>query len=453
MNVTRRRFLQGMSAASVAATLPTWVHAQTGAQDYKALVAVFLFGGNDGFNMFPPYDGDQQRSYAAARGQLAWPPSVLAPILPPSAGGAQFGVLRNDLAELKTLWDKGKLAVVCNVGTLLEPLTQSDYRAFRKDIPSQLFDHAAQQMQWQTAISNGPSRTGWGGRMADNRPAFGGVLPPVISLFGTRVFINGAGSAPLVLPANRAFRPYAGWTTIGSAQLTTIEGMRDLMQIDRENVLVDAGADQAARALGLSDIVNPIITTPNPSIDGPFSGMITTSGQPSLGDQLQRVVRIIAARGETGARRQIFFCGLQDFDHHSNLLFRQTTKFRQLAPPMLAFYEATERLGVQDQVTMFVMTDFGRTLKANSNNGTDHAWGNQLWVIGGAVRGGDFYGVTPVLALNGPDDEDRQGRFIPTISVEQYAATLATWFGVPGVDLPYIFPHIDRFSTANLGFL
>jgi uncharacterized protein (DUF1501 family) len=452
MNITRRRFLQGMSAASVAATLPTWVHAQPGAQDYKALVAVFLLGGNDGFNTFPPYDGDQQQSYAAARGQLAWQPSVLAPIRPSNTGGTRFGV-PPDLAGLKTLWDRGKLAVVCNVGTLLEPLTQSDYRAFRKDIPSQLFDHAAQQVQWQTAISTGPSRTGWGGRMADNPSPFGGVLPPVISLFGTRVFANGAGSSPLVLPANRAFKPYAGWTTIGSAQLTTIEGMRDLLQIDRENVLVDGGAGQAAQALALSDIVNPIITTPNPSVDGPFSGMITTSGQPSLGDQLQRVARIIAARGETGARRQIFFCGLQDFDHHSNVLARQTTKFRQIDGPMLGFYDAMERLGVQDQVTMFVMTDFGRTLKANSSFGTDHAWGNQLWVIGGAVRGGDFYGVTPVLALNGPDDEDRQGRFIPTISVEQYAATLATWFGVPGADLPYIFPHLDRFSTANLGFL
>jgi uncharacterized protein (DUF1501 family) len=120
---------------------------------------------------------------------------------------------------------------------------------------------------------------------------------------------------------------------------------------------------------------------------------------------------------------------------------------------MQAFYGATERLGVENQVTMFVMTDFGRTLKSNSAFGTDHAWGNQLWVIGGAVKGGDFYGVTPVLALNSPDDEDRQGRFIPTISVEQYAAMLATWFGVPHTDLPYIFPHIDRFSTANLGFL
>jgi uncharacterized protein (DUF1501 family) len=452
MYVTRRRFLAGMSSASVVATLPSWVEAQTTATDYKALVAVFLFGGNDGFNTFPPYDGEQQRSYAFTRGLLAWQPNVLAPIRPPSAGGARFGI-PPDLAGLKALWDRGRLAVVCNVGTLLEPLTQSDYRAFRKDIPSQLFDHAAQQLQWQSAISDGPSRSGWGGRMADGRPGFGGSLPPVISVFGTRLYINGASSAPLVLPANRAFKPYAGWTTIGPAQQTTIAGMREVLQFDRENVLVNAAADQASRALALSDIVNPIVTTPNPNVDGFFSGLTTTSGAPTLGDQLQRVARIIAARDQTGAKRQIFFCGLNDFDHHSNVLSRQTTKFRQLDGPMQAFYDATERLGVENQVTMFVMTDFGRTLKSNSAFGTDHAWGNQLWVIGGAVKGGDFYGVTPVLALNSPDDEDRQGRFIPTISVEQYAAMLATWFGVPHTDLPYIFPHIDRFSTANLGFL
>jgi uncharacterized protein (DUF1501 family) len=229
--------------------------------------------------------------------------------------------------------------------------------------------------------------------------------------------------------------------------------MRELLQFDRDNVLVNAAADQTARALALSDVVDPLITAANPNVDSFFAGMTTTGGTPTLGDQLQRAARIIAARGATGARRQIFFCGLNDFDHHSNVLARQTTKFKQLGGPMHAFYSATERLGVENQVTMFVMTDFGRTLKPNSNFGTDHAWGNQVWVIGGAVQGGDFYGVTPTLALNGPDDEDRQGRFIPTISVEQYAATLATWFGVSQADLGYIFPYLDRFPTANLGFI
>lgn len=451
MNVTRRRLLQGMSAAGLLATLPNWVNAQTVAADYKALVVVFLFGGNDGINTFPPYDGDQQRSYAAARGLLAWQPNVLAPISPPSQHGTRFG-MPPDLAGLKGLWDRGKLAVVCNVGTLLEPLTQADYRAFRKNIPDNLFDHAAQQLQWQSAVSDGPSRSGWGGRMADRMAGLSGSLPPVISLFGTRLFVNGANAAPLVLPANRPFKPYAGWTSIGTAQQNTIAGMNALLQFDRDNVLVDAAADQTSRALVLGDIVNPIITTANSNVDSFFSGM-TNTGTPTLGDQLQCAARIIAAQSQTGAKRQIFFCGLNDFDHHSNVLARQSTKFRQLDGPMQAFYDATERLGVQNQVTLVVMSDFGRTLKSNSNFGTDHAWGNQLWVIGGAVRGGDFYGTMPILALNSPDDENKQGRFIPTISVEQYAATVATWFGVPSVDLSYIFPHLDRFSTANLGFI
>src|SRR5262249_17517498 len=153
------RFLQGLSAAGVLGTLPSWVKAQTVATDYRALVVVFLYGGNDGINTFPPYDGEQQRSYATTPGLLAGQPSVMAPISPPSEGGAKFGI-PPDLADLLALWNKGKLAVVCNVGTLLEPLSQSDYRAFRKDIPIQLFDHAAQQLQWQSAISDGPSRSG-----------------------------------------------------------------------------------------------------------------------------------------------------------------------------------------------------------------------------------------------------------------------------------------------------
>ena len=311
MNVTRRRFLQGMSAAGVLGTLPSWVKAQTVATDYRALVVVFLFGGNDGINTFPPYDGEQQRSYAATRGLLAWQPNILAPISPPSEDGAKFGI-PPDLAGLKALWDKGKLAVVCNVGTLLEPLTQSEYRASGSTFPFNCSDHAAQQLQWQSTISDSRARSGWGGRIADTVGGLGGALPPVISLFGTRLFIDGGTAAPLVLPATRAFKPYAGWTTIGSPQLSTIDGMRELLRFDRDNVLVNAAADQAERALALSDIVNPLITAANPNVDSLFAGMTTTGGAPTLGDQLQRAARIIAAQGAAGARRQIFFCGLND---------------------------------------------------------------------------------------------------------------------------------------------
>jgi uncharacterized protein (DUF1501 family) len=173
----------------------------------------------------------------------------------------------------------------------------------------------------------------------------------------------------------------------------------------------------------------------------------------SIANQLKQVARLIEANAALGVKRQFFFVSLGGFDHHSNLLTGQSTLFNQLSPALAAFYNYTVGAGVASNVTTFTMSDFSRTFIGNGNLGTDHAWGAHHLVIGGAVKGGDFYGTFPDLTVKGLDDSGSNGAWLPTISVDQIGATLASWFGVAGVDLPYVFPNITRFATQNLGFV
>jgi uncharacterized protein (DUF1501 family) len=224
--------------------------------------------------------------------------------------------------------------------------------------------------------------------------------------------------------------------------------MDQLLAIDRESLLVKDAGDIMARALANSETINPIITSNSSTIQDLFTNLNS-----DIAAQLSRVAKLIEMRASLGMQRQIFFVSLGGFDTHVNQLNMQSSLFAQLAPALKAFYDATVQLGVASQVTTFTLSDFGRAMQPNTGGGTDHGWGSHHFVIGGAVRGRRFYGQYPVLELHGPDDIGSEGRWIPTTSVDQYAATLANWFGVSVSDLSLIVPNIGRFMNANLGFM
>jgi uncharacterized protein (DUF1501 family) len=474
MSTSRRDFLRasactlgGLALASTVESLGlVGAYAQSAA-DYRALVCVFLNGGNDGTNMVVPLDQTSFDQYTAVRGPstLAIPQSSLVAVNPPSQG-RQFGLhpsLAPEAANpsvankgLLDVWNAGRLAVVCNVGPLVEPLTRTSYLSGTGRRPLQLFSHSDQVNQWQSAVANSVSRTGWGGRLADRSAALNGAaaFPQVVTIAGVSLFVTGATALPLALNDSNASLgaslPLTMTNNSSGSSVTDVPTRRAafdaLRALDAEKILVKADADTRSSALRTKAQLDTAPNTDYPKIPN------TT-----LGRQLEQVARLVALRDVLGVRRQIFFCQLGGFDTHSNQRTAgQDALLLQLSQAMRGFWETLGDLGVQNNVTTFTLSDFGRTFQASGSGaavGTDHGWGNHHFVMGGAVRGGNFYGTYPTLALGGPDDADTRGRWIPTTSVEQYAATLASWYGLSAGDLPAVFPLLDRFPSPNLGFM
>ncbi|MGZ5036727.1 MAG: DUF1501 domain-containing protein [Usitatibacter sp.] len=450
---SRRGFLRragALSAGGLAARLApisllgmgSGARAQA-AGDYKALVCVFLYGGVDGNNLVVPIDAAGYAQYAAVRtvaSGVNLAQAELLPIQPASTG--PYG-LHPALSDIQPLFAQKRLAILANVGTLNEPTTKANYFASR---PDNLFSHSDQQNQWQSSVSSGASRTGWGGRIADATAGLNAGFPVVTSIAGTSLFMAGNATSPLALPASGglALQGFNG----GAAANARLGAMQAILAADRDNVYVRAASDITTQALSLSGIVNPILASTASTIQAHFAGQTSAIAQ-----QLLQVAKLIEARGQTGARRQVFFVSLGGFDTHSGELATLATLLGQLSPALRAFHDATVQLGVSGQVTTFTLSDFGRTFQPASGAGTDHAWGNHHFVLGGAVRGGEMYGRYPTLARAGPDDADTSGRWIPTTSVEQYGASLARWFGLDGAALAAVFPNLARFSMSDLGFL
>ncbi len=445
----RRGFLRRSSAlcaAGLAGDLGlVSLAAQAAVSDYKALVCVFLFGGVDGNNVLVPLDTAGYAQYAKVRGASSGIGLTQAELLPiaPANLGTPFG-LHPSLGELQTLFTSGRLALLANVGTLTQPTSPAQYKTGVR--PENLYSHSDQQAQWQTSMAGGGSRTGWGGRLADAiAPLSGQTFPVITSTAGVTLYVTGATTRPLAIPTSGGF----GLSGFGASAASKAReaALTTLLGVDRGNTLVAAAADITQQALSLSATVNPILTTTSPTLTSAFNGLTS-----SIAKELLAVAKIIEARAVTGATRQVFFVSLGGFDTHTNEIATHRNLFGDLSPALKAFYDATTALGIANQVTTFTLSDFGRTFQPAAGGGSDHAWGNHHLIMGGAVRGGRLYGQYPQLVLGGPDDAQKEGRWIPTTAVDQYGATLARWFGAGPPELAAVFPNLARFTPADLAF-
>jgi uncharacterized protein (DUF1501 family) len=449
--ILRRNFLKGLGAITAANTLPGLslmnAYAQA-ANDYKALVCVFLYGGNDGNNMVVPVQAAEYSAYALGRGAgaggLALAQGSLVQLA--QAGGARFGLHAN-LAPLQQVWANGDMALLFNAGPLVQPVTRAQYRANRSTRPANLFSHDDQQEQMQTAIPNNQASIGWGGRLGDRVVALnaGSTVPMNISVGGNDVFLKGQSVPAYSVPAGGQFG-LNGFNNTAQANARRA-ALQQLFALDRQNDMVRSAADVISGAVNASTALNTVINN-NASLATPAFQNLNTG----LSRQLFTVAKMIEGRTQLGLSRQVFFAQAGGYDNHQNQIADQGGRFNELGPALRAFYNAIVALGVQNQVTLFTLSDFGRTLRVN-DGGSDHAWGNHHLIIGGAVQGGATYGAFPNQALGGPDDTDSDGRWIPTTAVDQYAATLAKWFGVPDADIPAVVPNIARFPARDLGFM
>jgi uncharacterized protein (DUF1501 family) len=417
------------------------------ANDYKALVCIFLYGGTDANNTIVPLDPAGYANYAQTRSYLALPQSQLLP-LAVTAGAPQYG-LHPALPGLQSLWASGSLAIVANVGTLVQPLTKAQYLSTSTSKPESLFSHIDQQHQWQASISStSSSNSGWGGRLTDQLAALNvnSSLPPMISTGGNNLFVTGAASQALVIPTSGSFGLH-GFPN-DSADAVRRGALVELLDVDQSVNLTQAAQSIMSTALASSAILNPILTTTDATLAARFAGLTSNFAQ-----QLLAIAKVIEARSVLGASRQVFLATLGSFDTHSDQLYKQQQLFMQLDPALTAFHGAMADIGAGTSVTSFTLSDFSRNFLPNTGGGTDHAWGTQALVIGDAVKGGQIYGTMPMLQLSGPDDASDLGRWIPTIAVDQFAATLATWFGASGTDLAAVLPNLSAFSPSTLGFI
>jgi uncharacterized protein (DUF1501 family) len=276
-------------------------------------------------------------------------------------------------------------------------------------------------------------------------PLNGSNFPMITSVAGSAMYLNGDTPRVVAIPSSGSF----GLNINGGGGATSkLNALKSLMNLDAGNEFVREADDLMAQAVGASDVLNPIITATNATVNSYF-GTVNNS----ISNQLKQVARLIEARNTIGLKRQIFFVSQGGYDTHTNEIATHNTLYGQLGPAMKAFHDAMQALGLGNQVTMFTMSDFGRTMKQASGGGSDHGWGNHQLIIGGAVRGEEFYGTFPNQTLAGPNDLSTNGRWIPTTSVDQYGATLAKWFGVSASNMATVFPNIGRFSNTDLGFL
>jgi len=407
---------------------------------YKALVCVFLFGGNDANNTLIPFDTVGYGKYSSLRGDLALAQNTLLPLTP-----APNFALNPNLPDIQALFNSKNAAFVANVGTLVQPLTRAQYLAGQA-APTNLFSHPDQQLEWQNAAQSAATPTGWAGRIADSLGSSynqNASIPMITSVAGDTLFCNGNATSPVsISPGNIG----AATCSEGSECTARQASAQALLTLDTGISLVQADdsitTNAYAYAKTLADAVQSI---------SPLQTVFPANN--SLAAQLKQIAQIIQVRSALGVQRQIFFASLGNFDTHADQLALQNALLAQISPALAAFYNATVELGVQSEVTAFTMSDFSRTFQPNSNNGSDHAWGSHHMVIGGAVKGGQIYGTYPTLVLSGPDDSGSNGRWVPSTASSQYAATLAQWFGVSAANLPTVLPSIGNFSSNNLGFV
>jgi uncharacterized protein (DUF1501 family) len=435
--------------------------------------------------MVVPHTGySDANGYDATRtaSGLAIPKTALLQISPPNQGGNVFGLHPNLSPEVATPaqapglmkpWSDGKLAILCNYGSLKQPTTKAQYQsnvggAFR---PYQLFSHSDQVNQQMSSIVNTSGQTGWAGRIADSTGGLNGVtvLPMALSVSGTNLLQTGSTTRQIAIGTGTLSSALSlSWNGPSSANpFTNNSGFRQLLGFDRGQTLIRGSQDTTSAALNADQTLN----NPDPTLTATFPNT-------SLGNQLKQVAKLIKlgplppapapAPNGLGMHRQIFFCQLGGFDTHTNETNTDPTQpnnsgaqgnlLTQFSQAVRAFYDEMNAQGNSNSVTLFTISDFGRTFQPSGSGaasvGSDHAWGSHAFIMGGAVLGGTFYGTYPTLVPNGPDDDGGgRGRWIPTTSIDQYGATLAQWYGLPANLLTTVFPNLSKFPTQNLGFL
>ena len=464
--LNRRKFLKTTAAAAAGSMFGHYpglafsqnVGVAAPFNDYKALVCIFMFGGNDSYNMVIPRSGAEYDVYRSSRQNMAIPRDQLLPITPLTPDGAQYG-LHPAMSGVKSLFDEGRAAFINNVGPLVMPTTKNDYFSGTAALPPQLFSHNDQQDQWHTLKGSGTGNTGWAGRIADllRTNVANQRLATNLSLFGNSKFQFADETVAYVMGNGGpvAFTGFATPEDLRDPNLT--DEQRALIRLLMEqrsafernieapydSVYERGFAEVQRRALQTVDVVE------NALAQAPV--LATEFPQSQLGTQLQTVARMIAVSGVLEMQRQIFFVAAGGFDTHDDQQVLQPGLLGGVSDAILAFYRSLEELTVQDRVTTFTQSDFARTLSSNGD-GTDHAWGGIQMVVGEPVLGHDMYGIYPDLALDSKDDVGG-GRMIPTTSADQYAATLARWFGVDEADMTAVAPNIGNFAVQDLGFL
>lgn len=451
--MNRRNFVKsllgssiGMSSASAAMSSMTLMNsalAQTSNRfdDYKALVCVFLHGGNDSFNMLIPSDNIDYQGYQAVRQNLAIAQNDLINITPSSATPYNLA-LPKFMAPMQQLFSQGNLAFLANTGPLLHPVTKSQAQQNVNLLPPQLFSHNDQQKHWQTSWPEQSSLTGWAGRMADLIMDTQNPLSMNLSITGTNIWQTGVNSLPYSLDASgvetfSALDPNKSWNN------------------DRVNVFTQL---MAAEKHKLGQAHNAIYNRAQNNIDI-VANAINSIGEPSiaypenhLANQLKMVATLASSQQLLSQPRQVFFVSMGGFDTHDNQNSDQPMLLQSLSDALFAFNADLQARGLANNITSFTMSDFGRTLTSNGD-GTDHGWGGHQIIMGGAVKGGDIYGTMPEdFTLNSADDFG-DGRIIPTTAVDQYAATLAKWFGLSINEINAVFPNLSRFNNSDLGFM
>jgi len=414
---------------------------------YKALVCVFMDGGNDSANMVVPRGASEHAAYAQVRGDLALAAGDVLPISPANNGGRQWG-LHPDLPGLHSLFNQGHAALVSNIGSLAYPITQEEYSNGSVPVPPNLFSHSDQQIQWQTSVADQASLSGWAGRIADlyhNTVNNNNNLSMNISIAGNNT-----------LQVGETINQYH-LTNQGSVSLSDtfwgdgdnrLAALQTLLEQPQSNLFQQGYADIFNRSIELDTVISAALAGATP-ITTPFPEQI---GWNTLSEQLEMVANMINVQSNVGMNRQVFFVKVGGFDNHDNHLVDHAIGMQNIDGAISAFWDAMIELNMESNVTLFTASDFSRTWVSNGQ-GSDHGWGASHFVIGGDVNGGDFYGDMPVIEPGSTDSVSDHGRCIPTIAVDEYGATLSRWFGVSNGLIGDVFPNIGRFNTSDLGFM
>ncbi len=471
---SRRQFLLGAAGGAALGSLGFSLNTLAAAashsakatpipNDYRAMVCFFWFGGNDTANTIIPYDQTTYNQYVMGReGSLSRPFGItrlrtdLLPINAASINDGRQLAFPKEMASLKRIYDRGKAAIMANTGVLARPTSKVQYNTAGFELPPQLFSHSDHQRFWQLGVPNYTTRTGWAGRMGDLLAGAnaGSNVSMCISVAGNNTWQVGTNVLPY--PINSEYGAPDFWSSWNNNRMTGMNNLNLQTATPRTNILEKQLTTVYNRMrnaqIEMDEALNYSLTLENffpknpagfnPGLMGEYNDVM---------QQFQMVARLIAAREVLGHKRQIFFVSLGGFDDHDSLA-DHPDRLKIVADGMAAFYQATVALRIDQNVTTFTASDFGRPLKSNGT-GSDHGWGAHHFVVGGSVRGGNVYGQFPQMVINGPDTLDNQGHLLPSTSVDEYTATLASWFGVSATDIPLVIPNITRFSKPDMGFM